>query len=154
MMVMTTVLGPGAASCARTSAEPLTPTTARSTAIQRVMCLTSSKIPYSVPRSGPKQSGRSVINHSYVRATFSPRHGRIAVCAFWTMPASAVRPPAAYLVLLDDALVRHAASRIASPKCSIIGDEVEMAGQPDHSRCEPAERGRFEAPPEVSSNDP
>jgi signal transduction histidine kinase len=29
-----------------------------------------------------------------------------------------------------------------------------MAGQPDHSRCEPAERGRFEAPPEVSSNDP
>jgi signal transduction histidine kinase len=32
--------------------------------------------------------------------------------------------------------------------------EVEMAGQPNHSRCEPGERGRFEAPPEVSSSDP
>jgi signal transduction histidine kinase len=33
-------------------------------------------------------------------------------------------------------------------------DEVEMAAQPDRSRCEPAERGRFETPSEVSSSDP
>ena len=95
-----------------------------------------------------------MINHSYMRATFSPRHGRIAACVFWTTPPSAVRPAAAHLRLLDDAHVRHAGLSDRGPEVLNNWGEVEMAGQPDRSRCEPAERGRFEAPPEVSSSDP
>jgi len=95
-----------------------------------------------------------VINHSYVRATFLPRHGRIAACVFWTMRPSAVRPAAAHLRLLDDGDVSHAGLSDRDPEVLNNWGEVEMAGQPDHSRCEPAERGRFEASPEVSSSDP